>query len=70
MNPVKAHTMKFYRKGYTVAGWARANGFNQNTVWQIISGTRPYKGTRGSVGQAIRAALERDGIYVSRDSAK
>lgn len=64
MNPVSLTTMKFYRKGYTVSGWARQNGFNPNTVFQILSGKRPYKGTRGSVGRMIRAALERDGIHI------
>jgi gp16 family phage-associated protein len=60
--PVNATTRRFWRKGYTVSGWARENGFNVNTVFQILSGTRPYKGTKGAVGQQIHAALIRDGI--------
>ncbi|WP_319406145.1 hypothetical protein [uncultured Desulfosarcina sp.] len=58
---------KLRKKGFTLTGWARANGFHRRTVNDFLyAGTGHKRG--GPVTESIKEALERDGI-VKPDAA-
>jgi len=41
------------RKGYSLAGWSRANGYNQTSVWLALVGRM-----NGRLGREIRSKVE------------
>lgn len=53
---------KLRKKGYSVAGWARARGLNPHTVYQYIYQKGGYKGIYGVMAKKINAALKKEGI--------
>lgn len=54
---------EFIYKGISITSWARANGFNQATVSQVLSGKNTA--TRGK-GHAVAVLLGlKDGVIVN-----
>lgn len=52
--------VRMKEKGYSLAGYARANGLNVVTFRMFLRGK--WTSANGEVGGAIRAALVRDGF--------
>jgi hypothetical protein len=52
-------------RGYTVAGWCRANGFSRRTVHELIRAGLGLK-RGGEKTREILAALARDGFLDDR----
>jgi gp16 family phage-associated protein len=50
------------KKGYSVAGWARARGLNPHTVYQFIYKKGGYKGIYGDIAKKIQTLLEKEGV--------
>jgi hypothetical protein len=55
-------TMNIRAAGMTVAGWARLNSFNADSVRHVIGGR--ISRSKNSVSSKIVAALKKDGYWV------
>lgn len=60
----KAICKAIRQKGYTIAGWARANHFNEGTVYQLLMGN--FVGAAGHESAAIFNRLKADGFIPKR----
>jgi gp16 family phage-associated protein len=59
---------EFQRKGVSVAAWARANGFETNLVFEVLSGRK--KGVRGQSHKiAVKLGLKAGEIVEDCDIA-
>ncbi|SNS05972.1 phage-associated protein, BcepMu gp16 family [Humidesulfovibrio mexicanus] len=59
---------EFERKGISVASWARANGFETNLVFEVLSGRK--KGVRGQSHKiAVKLGLKAGEIIEDHDIA-
>ena len=64
----KAVKQRFAATGRTMQGWAKARGFNGQTVRLQIAGALGSRETR--LQRAILEALKEDGLYVPSDEAE
>ena len=51
---------EFYRRGMSVAGWAKANNFNVPNTYQLLNGRN--KGLRGECHRIAVALGIKDGV--------
>lgn len=59
---------EFQRKGVSIASWARANGFETNSVFEVLSGRK--KGVRGQSHKiAVKLGLKKGEIVEDHDIA-